>query len=103
MAHTQEGPVALSIRAKITEALAPTTLDIKNESHLHAHHEPMRGNTNPETHFKIMVVSESFTGKTLMQRHRILHGLLEHELQTGLHALVLKTKTPAEMEKETVQ
>lgn len=37
---------------KLQEAFKPTILDIVNESHLHAHHEAMKGNTNRETHFR---------------------------------------------------
>jgi hypothetical protein len=37
---------------KLQEAFKPTILDIVNESHLHAHHEAMQGNTNRETHFR---------------------------------------------------
>lgn len=46
------------------------------------------------------VVSEAFKGKSLMQRHRLIYGLLDDELKNqGLHALTLKTKTQAELEK----
>lgn len=37
---------------QITEALAPTTLDIFNDSHLHSHHQAMEGSTSKETHFR---------------------------------------------------
>ncbi|KAI9488771.1 bola-like protein-domain-containing protein [Zychaea mexicana] len=94
-----KGPIEEAAERKITEALEPSTLEIVNESHLHAHHAAMRGNTNPETHFRITIVSENFAGKTMMQRHRLVYGLLNEELQNGIHALSLKTKTKEEMEK----
>ncbi|KAI9007522.1 bola-like protein-domain-containing protein [Phycomyces nitens] len=100
MALAEKGPVARSIEAKITEALSPSLLEIVNESSKHAHHAPMKGNTNPETHFNLTIVSDAFVGQPLMKRHRAIYALLEHELQTGLHALVLKTKTNAEYEKD---
>ncbi|KAI9172234.1 BolA domain protein [Paramyrothecium foliicola] len=40
------------IRAKITAALNPRTLEIYNDSHLHAHHKAMEGSTSGETHFR---------------------------------------------------
>ncbi|OZJ06779.1 hypothetical protein BZG36_00408 [Bifiguratus adelaidae] len=86
--------------AAMEESLHPTFLEIVNESHLHAHHEAMRGNANPETHFKVTVVSEEFAGKTLMQRHRQLYALLDNEIKGGVHALSLKAKTPQEWTKE---
>nr|KMM69104.1 hypothetical protein CPAG_05427 [Coccidioides posadasii RMSCC 3488] len=45
-------PMEDAIRAKIQAALLPTTLTIRNDSHKHAHHAPMRGVTSKETHFK---------------------------------------------------
>ncbi|KAI8385751.1 bola protein [Blakeslea trispora] len=101
MTTQEKGPIQLSIEDKITEALQPSILETINESHLHAHHAAMKGNTNKETHFKVTVVSEAFQGKSLMQRHRLIYNLLSDELQhQGLHALTLKTKTLAEVEKK---
>ncbi|KAI7905296.1 bola-like protein-domain-containing protein [Cokeromyces recurvatus] len=101
MTSQDKGPIQLSIESKISEALNPTILETINESQLHAHHEPMRGNTNKETHFSVTVVSDAFKGKTLMQRHRLIYGLLDDELQNkGVHALTLKTKTQEEIDRE---
>ncbi|KAI8330015.1 hypothetical protein EDC96DRAFT_452273 [Choanephora cucurbitarum] len=94
MTPQEKGPIQLSIENKaiITEALSPTILETINESHLHAHHAAMKGNTNKETHFK---------SSSLMQRHRLIYNLLSDELQhQGLHALTLKTKTQAEVDKQ---
>ncbi|KAI8338185.1 hypothetical protein BC941DRAFT_351888 [Chlamydoabsidia padenii] len=88
MATKEKGPVQLSIEHKVMEALEPTVMETVNESHLHAHHSAMKGNTNKETHFN----------HTLMQRHRMIYGLLGEELQQGLHALTLKTKTQNELD-----
>ncbi|KAH8552959.1 bola protein [Umbelopsis sp. PMI_123] len=85
------GPVQQTIEAKLQEAFSPSILDIVNESHLHAHHEAMKGNTDKETHFRY----------NLMQRHRSIYTLLSDELQAGVHALSLKTKTPQEIEKSS--
>lgn len=70
MTSKEKGPIQISIENKviiynqysglvthglfhqITEALNPTILEAINESHLHAHHAAMKGNTNKETHFK---------------------------------------------------
>lgn len=49
---------------------------------------------------RVTVVSDEFKGKSLMQRHRLIYGILDDELKNqGLHALTLKTKTQAELEK----
>ena len=47
----------------------------------------------------VQVVSEAFTGKPLVQRHKMVYSILDHELKTGVHALALKTKTPQEAAK----
>lgn len=45
----------------------------------------------------VQVVSDAFTGKRLVQRHKMVYSILDHELKTGVHALALKTKTPEEV------
>ncbi|CEP16802.1 hypothetical protein [Parasitella parasitica] len=98
METKEKGPIQLSIEDKIIEALHPTVLEVVNESHLHAHHAAMKGNTNKETHFRLTIVSEEFKKKSLMQRHRLIYTLLDDELKNqGLHALTLKTKTQEEL------
>ena len=44
----------------------------------------------------LQVVSDAFAGKPLIARHRLIYAALAEELQAGLHALQLSTKTPAE-------
>ncbi|CAO3693971.1 unnamed protein product [Umbelopsis ramanniana] len=101
MDSAKVGPVQQTMEAKLQEAFNPSILDVVNESHLHAHHEAMKGNTDKETHFRVTIVSDAFAGKNLMQRHRSIYTLLNDELQAGVHALSLKTKTPQEIEKSS--
>ncbi|RMZ78201.1 hypothetical protein DV738_g4045, partial [Chaetothyriales sp. CBS 135597] len=88
-------PVADAIRTKLTAALHPTVLEIRNDSHLHSHHAPMAGSTSKETHFALNIVSDEFKGKMQPARHRMVYGLLKEELERegGIHALQLRTKT----------
>ncbi|RKP33272.1 bola protein, partial [Dimargaris cristalligena] len=88
------GPVELQIREKLTARFQPTELEVENQSHLHAHHEAMRGVTNSETHFKVTIVAEYFRHLKPLQRHRAVYSLLQPELDAGLHALSLQTKAP---------
>lgn len=80
---------AIRIRTAIETHLAPSHLDIQNESHMHA------GDRN-ESHFRLIVVSERFAGAGLLARHRLVQDLLQQERDTGLHALALHTYTPEE-------
>ncbi|QSL66961.1 hypothetical protein MERGE_001348 [Pneumocystis wakefieldiae] len=83
------------IRQKLTKALSPSILEIYNDSYLHKYHVPMRNNTNPnpETHFRVIIVSDAFKGHQEVARHRIVYNLLKEELKNGIHALQLYTKT----------
>lgn len=97
-----EGPIAARIRQKVTETFEPAEFEIWNDSHKHAHHAAMRGSDNiTESHFRLLIVSDKFTGKPQPARHRMVYTLLDEELkqQNGVHALQLQTKTAAEWEK----
>eukprot|EP00897_Mesotaenium_endlicherianum_P007109 jgi/Mesen1/6426/ME000329S05582 len=90
-------PMFSTIERKLTEALRPTKLVVTDESHLHAGHTGNpSGSVDAETHFRVEVVSQEFTGKPLVARHRLVYNLLDHELKNGIHALTLKLKTPVE-------
>merc|ERR1719348_997518 len=85
---TAPGPVSSAIQAKLSEALSPVHLDVINESHMH--NVPQ----GSETHFKVVVVSQQFKDVKLIGRHRLVNGILEQELQSGVHALSIVAKTP---------
>ncbi|KAB8258565.1 bola protein [Aspergillus pseudonomiae] len=95
-------PVEDAVREKITTAFSPSNLLIRNDSHLHAHHAPMRGSTSKETHFHITITSEAFKSKMQPARHRMVYALLKEEMdrEGGIHALQLRTRTPEEEQRE---
>lgn len=92
-------PNALEARIlnKLASALNPLILDVQNESHMH--------NVPPhsETHFKVVVVSETFQDEPLIKRHRRINQLLADELSGGVHALGLHTLTEPEWQKKKGQ
>ncbi|XP_067858844.1 bolA-like protein 1 [Heptranchias perlo] len=81
-------PVESAIHTKLVQSLAPTHLQVVNESHMHA--VP----ANSETHFKVVVVSERFEGMPLLQRHRLVNEALKEELASSVHALSIQARTP---------
>jgi BolA protein len=91
--------VADSIRAKLTEALQPVRLEIEDDSARHAGHpgHPGGAGQGGETHFNLVVVSERFAGCSRLERQRLIHQLLAEELAGPVHALSVKTLTPAEL------
>lgn len=84
------------IREKLERELKPIELKVEDISYQHAGHAGVRGSIG-ETHFNVKVVSKEFEGKSLVKRHRIIYGLLQDEIQSGLHALSIEAKTPAEV------
>jgi BolA protein len=86
--------VETTIRKKLTEAFAPTRLDVVNESHLHAGHRSSPG--TGESHFRVLIVSAAFAGASRVARHRAVNKLLEAELKGKVHALALNTYAPGE-------
>lgn len=82
------------IRDKLTRALAPTRLDIEDESHMHAGHAGAR--EGGETHFRVTVVAARFQGLSRVERHRLVNAALADELAAGVHALAMQTLAPGE-------
>jgi BolA family transcriptional regulator, general stress-responsive regulator len=89
---TDTDRVAL-IKEKLNKALAPTHLDIIDESHKHAGHAGARKGGG---HFTVTIVSPQFTGKTLVQRHRMVYAAVEELMNTAIHALSINAQTPEE-------
>lgn len=81
------------IRDKLTAALAPTQLDIEDDSAKHAGHAGARGGGG---HFNVSIVSTAFAGKSLIERHRMVYGALGDAMQQEIHALSIQAKSPDE-------
>ena len=86
--------VAQRITEKITKALKPVEISVEDESHLHAGHAGAR--PEGETHFRLTVVSDQFTGLSLVRRHRLINETFAEELQGPVHALAIKALSPDE-------
>ena len=86
--------VEQTIREKLARAFAPTRLEVINESHLHAGHRDAPG--TGESHFRVVIVSPQFAGKSRLERHRLVNATLAGELAGKVHALALKTYAPGE-------
>ena len=76
-----------NILRNLEKELNPELIEIKDESHLHANHNPSAKEGG--THFKIKIVSKKFKGKSRIEKHRIVNNILENEFKKGLHALTL--------------
>ncbi|CAG9806840.1 unnamed protein product [Chironomus riparius] len=88
-------PIKTKINECLSRELSPIKLEVVNESYMHGVPK------NSETHFKVLVVSEKFTGLSLIQRHRIVNNYLKEELKTEFpHALSIVAKNPTEYDGE---
>ena len=94
-----EGPIATIIRRKLTAALAPSRLVLEDDSARHAghHHEGgIDARPGGESHFNLEIVSAAFTGKSRVERQRMVNALLASELAGPVHALSVRARAPAE-------
>ena len=57
----------------------------------------VRDMTGGGDHFEVLVVSPAFAGRSLVERHRMVHDALADALGGAIHALSLQTRTPEEM------
>ena len=92
--------IAAKIEAKIKAALEPERLEVKDESHLHAGHAGSR--PDGESHFRLLIVSSRFEGMSRVARQRAVNDILRDELRERVHALAMKTLTPAEAAREAI-
>lgn len=86
--------VETRMREKLVQALSPIRLEVINESHLHAGHRSSPG--TGESHFRVLVVSPAFQGKSRLQRHRLVNETLAAELKGSVHALAIQAFAPGE-------
>jgi BolA family transcriptional regulator, general stress-responsive regulator len=83
-----------TITKKLTEAFAPQSLKVVDESHRHEGHAGHR--PGGQTHFRVYIVSEMFKDMTRLQRHRLVNEALSGELKGGVHALAIHAAAPDE-------
>jgi len=87
----------LSVAAEIQRrlgALAPLKLDLEDESAKHAGHAGAAPGGN--THWKLTIVSDAFTGTNTVARHRMIYQALGELMQNPIHALSITARAPGE-------
>lgn len=78
------------LQTALAQALAPSVLLIENESH--GHNVPKHS----ETHFRVVVVSNAFSGLSRVKRHQAVYAAAKEALDRGVHALAMQCFTPEE-------
>jgi len=88
------GAMNETICSKLTEALAPTFLEVVDDSSRHAGHAGAQ--PGGETHFNLVIEAAAFEGLSKVARQRIVYRILSDELASTLHALSVKALAPGE-------
>ncbi len=86
----ERGAMYRNIELKVLTGLRPVHLEVIDESYMHS--VP----AGAESHFRLLIVSERFEGKSAVQRHQAVYAILADEVKNHIHALGLQTLTPDE-------
>jgi BolA family transcriptional regulator, general stress-responsive regulator len=84
------GITADALRGRLEELLAPTRLEVIDESAAHAGHAGADG-SGFGTHFRVRIASPMFTGRSRVACHRLVYDALQDFVARGLHALAIET------------
>ena len=83
------GITAEALRQRLAELLAPTLLEVLDESAAHAGHAGA-DDSGYGTHFRVRIASPLFAGRTRVARHRLVYDALQDFVDRGLHALAIE-------------
>jgi BolA protein len=90
----ETGPVAAEMLRRLNSSIAPTRVDLIDDSEQHRGH----GGYNPagESHFSLRIESAAFEGKTRVQRQRMIYAALGELKESRVHALSIRATAPGE-------
>jgi BolA protein len=80
------------IQAVLQAALAPASLQVQDDSHLHAGH----AGAQEGRHFSVHITSARFAGLSRVARHRLVYDSLGSLAALGVHALAIVARSPGE-------
>ena len=94
MAPASTGPVAAEIDRRLRQALAPTMLNVINDSASHHGHAGDDG--SGESHFTVEIEALAFAGMSRLDRQRAVNTALADLLRDRIHALAIRARAPGE-------
>lgn len=86
-------PSVDELHARFAERFPAATIEVIDESHLHAGHAGAAGGAG---HFRLRLVSERFAGLGTVARHRLVYDAVHDWMPQRIHALVIDARTPTE-------
>ena len=94
MTQAFTGTVAAEIEKRLRQALAPTRLEVINDSANHRGHAGDDG--SGESHFTVEVEAVIFAGMSRLERQRAVNAALGDLLRDRIHALAIRAQAPGE-------
>jgi BolA protein len=88
-----DNPRVARIRTQLTASLQPITLDVTDDSHLHAGHAGAR---DGKGHYSVRIVAKCFFGLRPMARHQLVYRAVADMMHTDIHALSIVALAPDE-------
>lgn len=88
------GPIQQEMEQLLTQAFAPTKLQVVNDSAMHHGHAGDDG--SGESHFTVVIEAEAFTGINRVMRQRMVNKALGDIPGDRVHALAIKASAPGE-------
>jgi len=82
-------PTTAALETALRAALAPTALEVIDESAAHAGHSGANAEGRG-THFRVRIASPLFDGKPRVARHRLVYDALQVFIAQGLHAIAIE-------------
>jgi BolA protein len=94
MNERETGPVASEMLKRLESALAPTRIELADESEAHRGH----GGYHPagESHFRLSIESAAFAGRSRVERQRMVYAALGELMDARVHALSIRATAPGE-------
>jgi BolA protein len=89
-----KGPMASEIENRLIAALSPDVLEVINDSAKHSGH--MGDDGSGESHFTVVIESAAFTGKSRLERQRMVNAALGDLPGQKVHAMAIKARAPGE-------
>jgi BolA protein len=81
------------LRRLLERELSPAALQIVDDSARHAGHAGAREGG----HFGVAIVASSFSGRSQLERHRLVYAAVAPLLGHGVHALSIVARSPDEV------
>ena len=88
------GPVATEILRRLNASLAPSRIELIDDSEQHFGHAGY--NPAGESHFTLNIESPAFAGKNRVERQRMIYAALGDLMRERVHALSIRASAPGE-------